>query len=142
MEHYGLSGKKLNFEIMEDTVSQNLENLSSLLQKVKAKGIGVEIDDYGTGHTSLNYLISLPIDAVKIDRSFVTDIDNNRKKYALLCAIVDMAKALELEVIIEGVETAEEMEMLKSFDHVTVQGYYYARPMEEEAFLSKITESV
>jgi len=138
IEHYGLQGRKLNFEIMEDTISQNLENFSILLQKIKERGIGIEIDDYGTGNTSLNYLISLPIDYIKIDRSFVRGIDTNPKKYSLLCAIIDMAKALELKVIIEGVETLLEKEMLDKFDDVIVQGYYYTKPLEEEAFLQML----
>jgi diguanylate cyclase (GGDEF)-like protein len=141
MESYGLAGKKLHFEIMEDTVAQNLENFSSLLQKIKKRGVGIEIDDYGTGHTSLKYLISLPIDMIKIDRSFVSDIDKNHKKYALLRAIVDMAKALEIDVIIEGVETEAENRKVEHFENVTVQGYFYAKPMEEEAFLSMVTQA-
>jgi len=141
IEHYGLEGRKLHFEIMEDTISQNLENFSFLLQKIKERGIGIEIDDYGTGHTSLNYLISLPIDCIKIDRSFVSGIDRNHKKYALLHAIVDMAKALEIDVIVEGVETEQEDEMLHKFKRITVQGYYYCRPVKEEIFLSVIEGS-
>jgi len=138
IEHYGLAGRKLHFEIMEDTISQNLENFSFLLQKIKERGIGIEIDDYGTGHTSLNYLISLPIDCIKIDRTFVTGIDKNRKKYALLHAIIDMAKALEIDVIVEGVETEQEDKMLHGFEQITVQGYYYSKPVREEMFFSNI----
>jgi len=138
LDHYGLSGRKLCFEIMEDTITQNLESLSSLLQKIKDRGIRVEIDDYGTGHTSLNYLISLPIDTIKVDRSFVFGIDQNHKKYALLRAIVDMAKALEIDVIIEGVETVSENKMLCRFKNVTVQGYYYCKPLVGKRFLSLI----
>jgi diguanylate cyclase (GGDEF)-like protein len=138
IEHYGLKGRKLNFEIMEDTIAQNLDNFSQLLHKIKKRGIGIEIDDYGTGHTSLNYLISLPIDSIKIDRSFVSDIDKHQKKYALLRAIVDMAKALELDVIIEGVEREEEAALLSDYTEIKVQGYYYSRPLKKEAFFSLI----
>jgi diguanylate cyclase (GGDEF)-like protein len=138
IEHYGLKGRRLNFEIMEDTIAQNLDNFSQLLHKIKRRGIGIEIDDYGTGHTSLNYLISLPIDSIKIDRSFVSDIDKHQKKYALLRALVDMAKALELDVIIEGVERAEEAALLSDYKEIKVQGYYYTRPLKKEAFFSLI----
>ncbi len=140
IENYGLADSQLNFEIMEDTISQNLENFTHLLSKIKQRNIGIEIDDYGTGNTSLNYLISLPIDTIKIDRSFVSDIDKHPKKYALLCAIIDMAKALELDVIIEGVETEMEIALLRKFENIVVQGYYFTKPLSESEFIALLTE--
>ncbi len=137
-EHYNLVGEKLNFEIMEDTMAQNIDNMTQLLEKIRDLGIGIEIDDYGTGHTSLKYLENLPIDTLKIDKSFIRNIDKNIKRKALFKAIVDMSHALDIDVIAEGVETESEDEIVKDFENITVQGYLYSKPIESADFLDKL----
>ena len=135
---YNLIGKKLNFEIMEETMAQNINNLIQVLEKIRALDIKIEIDDYGTGHTSLRYLENLPIDTIKIDKSFVQDIDKNTKRMALFKAIVDMSKALDIDVIAEGVETQSEDEIIKTFKNITVQGYLYSKPLKSNDFIRKL----
>ncbi|MGB5964956.1 MAG: bifunctional diguanylate cyclase/phosphodiesterase [Sulfurimonadaceae bacterium] len=136
--NYNLAGKKLNFEIMEETLTQNIENLVQLLEKIREMGIGIEIDDYGTGYTSLKYLADLPINTLKVDRSYVRDLDQDTKRKALFQAIVDMSHALEIDVIAEGVETALEDDIIKTFESITVQGYFYSKPTECAIFLDKL----
>lgn len=136
--NYNLAGKKLNFEIMEETLTQNIKNLAQLLEKIRTMGIGIEVDDYGTGYTSLKYLAELPINSLKVDRSYVRDLDKDVKRKALFQAIIDMSHALDLDVIVEGVETALEDDIVKTFESITVQGYYYSRPQEWSTFLDRL----
>lgn len=137
-QNYELVGKKLNFEITEETLTQNIDNLVQLLGKIRALGIGIEVDDYGTGYTSLQYLANLPIDVLKIDRSFVRGIDSDLKKRALFQAIVNMSHALDIDVIAEGVETHREDAVIKKFDFMTVQGFLYSTPIESVDFIEKL----
>jgi len=138
LESYNLKGKNLILEIMEDTVSNNTENLSNLLTQFKELGLKIAIDDYGTGHTSLDYLINLPIDYIKIDRSFVTDIDKETKKFLLLKSIIDMVSTLNMKVIVEGVEDYAEDELIKVFNDMIIQGYLYSKPSKADEFMKKV----
>ena len=99
------------------------------LNLLQQEGISVSIDDFGTGYSSLYYLKRLPINALKIDRSFIRDITTDQNDAQLVETIILMAKNLNIEVIAEGVETKEQLEMIKHFGCGLVQGYYYAKPM-------------
>jgi diguanylate cyclase (GGDEF)-like protein len=136
--HYNLIGKKLNFEIMEETVCKNMDKMVHLLEKIREMDIGIELDDYGTGYTSLKYLATLPITTLKVDKSYVRDIEKDIKAQALFQAIVDMSHALDIDVIVEGVETVFEDDIVKRFGWITVQGYFYSEPMESHVFLDKL----
>jgi EAL domain-containing protein (putative c-di-GMP-specific phosphodiesterase class I) len=136
IQHYGLEGKNLTFEIMENTLPENMELFITLLHDIKKMGITIALDDYGTGHTSLKYLIDLPLDYIKIDRSFVSNVHQNKKKLLLLKTIIDMASILDLNVIAEGVEKEEEDKILKDLSAIcTIQGYLYSKPIEAKALL-------
>lgn len=137
--NYNLVGKKLNLEIMEETLTQNIDNLVFILEKIREMDIGIQLDDYGTGYTSLRYLALLPITLIKIDKSYVRDIDEDIKRQALFQAIVQMAHALDIDVTVEGVETVVEDEFVQNFDAMTVQGYLYCRPIKCSDFLSKLS---
>jgi len=136
MKEYDLTGKKLNFEITEEILIKNTDNLMKTLQDLKALDISIELDDFGTGYTSLQHLAHLPIDTLKVDKSFVSGIDKDVKKRALFKAIVDMSHALNINVIAEGVENSSEDKIIKTFDSITVQGYFYSKPM----YLSTLIE--
>ena len=132
MDAYALGGKNLTFEIMEDTIPDHLESFTARLEKIKSLGFSLAVDDYGTGHTSLTYLLHFPVDYIKIDRLFVRNIHKEHRTYLLFRSIVDMAKALELSVVVEGVECEEEDAIVKRFGDVTVQGYFYSKPVSAE----------
>lgn len=136
--NYELGGKKLNFEITEELLLHYPEQLFETFEALKAMDIGIEIDDFGTGYTSLKYLTDIPVDCLKIDRSFVKHIDSNHKRRALFGAIVEMAEALDIAVIAEGVETEAENEVVRAFESLKVQGYFFGRPMVASRFLEKI----
>ncbi len=133
MDAYALAGKKLTFEIMEDTIPDHLESFTAHLEKIKSMGFSLAVDDYGTGHTSLTYLLHFPVDYIKVDRLFVRNIHKSRRTYLLFQSIVDMAKALELSVVVEGVECEEEDAIVKRFGDITVQGYFYSKPVSAES---------
>ena len=136
LDAYGLSDEQLTFEIMEDTIPDHLESFTSRLDEVKVLGFKLAVDDYGTGHTSLTYLKHFPVDYIKMDRSFIQGIDSDKKGFLLFKSIIDMAKALDLEVVVEGVETAEEDAVLRThFEDLTVQGFFYSKPVMAEMFM-------
>lgn len=135
--NYNLAGKKLNLEIMEETLIQNIDNMVQVLKKIKEMEIGIQLDDYGTGYSSLKHLVHLPISVIKIDKSYVRDLDKDIKRQALFHAIVEMSHALDIDVIVEGVETILEDAFVKKFNSMTVQGYLYCKPIKYSDFLNQ-----
>jgi EAL domain-containing protein (putative c-di-GMP-specific phosphodiesterase class I) len=92
-------------------------------------GIRIAIDDFGTGYSSLSYLNRFPVDILKIDQSFVRDVQNDGEEAVLVSAIIEMGKTLKLQVVAEGVETSQQVAFLKSHDCLEGQGYFYSRPL-------------
>ena len=119
----------LRLEMTEDAVLLKQKTAIVVMQKLRRLGVKIYLDDFGTGYSSLHYLSSLPLDAIKIDRTFVQTMETNQSNYQLVAMIVNIARTLELEVVAEGVESAAQLAILREFDYAAVQGYYYARPM-------------
>ncbi len=119
----------LELEITENLIMDDLENTVNTLQVLKSMGVKLAIDDFGTGYSSLSYLKRFPIDRLKIDKSFVRDIDTNPDDAAISSAVIAMAHNMKLKVIAEGVETEAQLNYLKSRSCDEVQGYYFSRPL-------------
>lgn len=119
----------LDLEITESSLMTNVQNNSNLLRTLVNKGIAVEIDDFGTGYSSLSYIATLPINGVKIDRSFIVNMVEVDTAWKLVSAILAMAKSLELKVTAEGVETKRQVALLAELGCDVIQGYYFGRPM-------------
>ena len=130
----GLLPEYLELEITESMIMQNADRASVLLQRFRDMGTLLSIDDFGTGYSSLGYLKSFPIDAVKIDRSFVRDIPNNADDVAITKAIIAMAHSLKLKVVAEGVENVEQLEFLRENECDLIQGYLFSKPLPADAF--------
>ena len=130
-----LPASSLELEITESMVMEDPERVISLLEKIRIQGIHLSLDDFGTGHSSLAYIKRFPIDCVKIDRAFIKDMPENADNVAIARTIVAMAKALDLKTVAEGVETAEQLELLKSMRCDQIQGYLFSRPLPAEDFL-------
>jgi diguanylate cyclase (GGDEF)-like protein len=141
IEHYDLAGRRLGFEITENILTQNVEGMARQLDALREMGIRIEIDDYGTGYTSLKYLASLPVDTLKIDRDFVQGIHEDTRRFAVFQAIVDMSRALGFEVIAEGVEVPEEAATVTSLGDVVMQGFHFARPMKVDAMVEMLSQT-
>lgn len=122
----------LEFEILETTAMENLEEITQRLYQCRQLGIRFSLDDFGTGYSSLTYFRQLPVDVVKIDRSFVRDILENEQDQVLVQGVVSMAHTLQRQVIAEGLETLEHAIPLISFGCDLAQGYGIARPMEPQ----------
>lgn len=138
LEKHGLRGEQLELEITESLLLNNAEQAIETLHRLKALGVRIALDDFGTGFSSLSYLKRLPIDKIKIDRSFIREIVTDHHDAAITQGIISMAHHLSLIVVAEGVETASQMEFLKRSRCDIFQGYHFARPMPFatlEAFL-------
>jgi len=135
LEETGLDPSLLEMEITESMVMHNVAAAVATLQGLKSLGVGLSVDDFGTGYSSLAYLKDLPIDALKIDRSFVRDIGggDNAQDGVLAAAIVNLGHSLHLKVVGEGVETDEQVRFLKRYRCDEVQGFFYSEPVTPEA---------
>ena len=119
----------LTLEITENLVISNQVNASKILQQLRALGIGISLDDFGTGYSSMTLLNQLPLSQIKIDRSFVHGMEHNKKHMAIVKSTLDLGKTMGLEVVAEGVENAQQAQLLKAMDCPLIQGYYLAKPM-------------
>jgi diguanylate cyclase (GGDEF)-like protein/PAS domain S-box-containing protein len=129
-----LDPKYLELELTESVLMKHTELAASILTILRGKGVQVSVDDFGTGYSSLSYLQKFPLDALKIDQSFVRWITTNPNEATLVSAIIRMGQSLHLRVIAEGVETAEDLAFLKAHDCDEAQGYYFSRPVPAEQF--------
>ncbi len=139
----------LEIELTESTVMQDAAKAVRILNQIKDMGITLSVDDFGTGYSSLSYLKRLPIQQIKVDRSFVMDLPHNHDDVILTQTIINLGKNLRLNVVAEGVETIEQVNMLRDFGCHQVQGYFYSRPVEASQFvlflqkhLKQIQESI
>jgi len=124
----------LELEITESLGMKNPELTLKTLHELKAMGIHIAIDDFGTGYSSLSYLKKFPIDTLKIDRSFVSDIQADSNDAAIVLAIIALAHSLKLKVIAEGVELQEQVDYLLKNGCESIQGYFYSPPVKAEEF--------
>ncbi|WOD61567.1 EAL domain-containing protein [Niallia taxi] len=131
VDKYGLNTKMIELEITESTL-QNMDLSLEILHKLKAYGFNISIDDFGKGYSSLSYLKYLPIDTIKIDKTFVDDITDPVHKGSLVKAIIDMGHNMNFSVIAEGIEQKEQLEFLKHNHCVLGQGFYYSKPLPKE----------
>jgi PAS domain S-box-containing protein len=130
----GLDAKYLELEVTESIMMQQLDNVLQTLRKLKDMNIKLSLDDFGTGYSSLSYLQKFPIDTLKIDRSFVSNIDKPEGS-AIVLAIIAMARALNLQVIAEGVETPSQEQFLLAAGCAAMQGYLFSRPLPADALM-------
>jgi len=142
LESSGLDPCYLELEITENIIMKDLDNAVATLQALKSMGVQLAIDDFGTGYCSLSYLKRFPIDRLKIDQSFVRDIDTNPDDAAITLAIIAMAQSMRLKVIAEGVETEEQLNYLKSSSCDEIQGYYFSHPLPADEITSVLKRPV
>ncbi|MDC0835058.1 EAL domain-containing protein [Geitlerinema sp. CS-897] len=131
----GLDPKCLKLEITETALMENSQRTLSVLQHLKQRQIQVSIDDFGTGYSSLSYLHRFPVDILKIDKSFVQNTEVNPEQFGLVPAILALARATNLKVIAEGVETAQQRDRLARLGCDFAQGYFFAKPLPPEAIV-------
>lgn len=129
MRQSGVRPEQICLEITESSVIKSLETAIYHLNQLKGEHVKIALDDFGTGFSSLNYLNQLPIDFLKIDRSFTSRITDSSKEYTLIKSIISLSHALNLKLILEGIEEKEQLVLIEEMGKAIIQGYYYAKPM-------------
>jgi len=129
INRYGVNPSQLQFEITERMVIKNVEESIAKLNEIRALGIKVAIDDFGIGYSSLSYIVRLPIDSIKIDKSFIQNIESSKEAKAIVSTIINLCKSLKLFVIAEGIERKHELDYLKTNQCDIGQGYYFSKPV-------------
>ncbi|MBR6890007.1 MAG: EAL domain-containing protein, partial [Clostridia bacterium] len=126
----------------ESAYTENANQMIELIQRLRDDGFEIEMDDFGSGYSSLNMLSSLPIDVLKMDMAFVRNIEHSEKDYRLVGVVLDIARYLNVSVVAEGVETGRQLEMLREAGCDIVQGYYFSRPLPPEEFEELIKKEI
>ncbi len=137
----GVDPRDLELEITESVLIQNPETALTRLKELKSLGVQISLDDFGTGYSSFTYLKQFPFDTVKIDRSFIAGVDRDSKNGAIVTAIIQMARSMNLKIIAEGVETQSEYEFLKLHGCDEVQGYLFSPPVPSGKFHELFSQS-
>ena len=130
----GLERNALKLEVTESAYTDNAEQLVVLIERLRKKGFEIEMDDFGTGYSSLNMLSSMPVDVLKMDKAFIQNLGTDEKDVHLVQLILDIAKTLNVPVVAEGVETEDQMKMLKELGCALVQGYFFSHPIPPDQF--------
>jgi len=139
IEHHNWDPDLLEVEITEGLLLDDSPEVNTYISEISNCGVRLSVDDFGTGFSALSYLKNYPVNTVKIDRSFIMDLPGDKENEVLVQAIIAMAHGLRLEVIAEGVETAEQWEYLRNLDCDFVQGYYFGKPMPKAEFEEYLT---
>ena len=138
----GLSGESLNLEITESVLMENIKTAIGVLAQLRERSIGLSIDDFGTGYSSLSYLQSLPITALKIDRSFIKDIDTNSNSLEITSMIINLSNQLKLKVVAEGIDKEAHTNVLRSLSCDYGQGFLFSPPVDATAATNLIAAQI
>jgi EAL domain-containing protein (putative c-di-GMP-specific phosphodiesterase class I) len=138
----GLAAKYLQLELTERVLMRDVESSSLVLQQLKSMGIQLAVDDFGTGYSSLSYLQQFPIDILKIDQSFVSQITGNTDHATIASTIIDMGKTFKHLVVAEGIETQEQRAYLQDHHCAEGQGYLFSRPVDAPLFAQLLKRGI
>ncbi len=134
LERYRIPPRLIEVELTESIIFDNTEAIAEFASRLHKLGLSIAMDDFGSGYSSLNMLKDIPIDVLKIDQGFLKETSNSDRQTIIFDAVARMANMLNINVVVEGVETAEHVNLMKRFDCSVAQGYFFARPMNEESF--------
>jgi diguanylate cyclase (GGDEF)-like protein len=135
IEDSGIAPRRIDFEVTETALIQDFDQADVSLRILKALGVGISLDDFGAGYSSLSYVRRFPIDKLKIDRSFVKDVETDASCRAMVKSVIDMSRNLKLGCIVEGMETDNQVSILRSLGCTTMQGYHFGKPMPSSEVL-------
>ena len=129
IENSGVAPHRIDLEVTETAFMRDFDQASKSLQTLKALGVGISLDDFGIGYSSLSYVHRLPIDKIKIDRSFIKEVETEATCGAVVKTVIDLCRNLKLTCVVEGMETDEQARILRALGCTTMQGYLFGRPM-------------
>jgi len=138
LNEFALPANFLTIELTESAIMSHQDETLLTLDKIKKMGVKVSLDDFGTGYSSLSYLRSFPVDTLKIDRQFIIEAQSEPEVRSIISAIIQMAHALKLDVVAEGVEDDDQLQYLESIGCDVIQGYYFSKPLPQEQALAFI----
>jgi len=141
IQTYHLDSSQITLEITESAIIEDIQKSVHVLKQLKKLGFIIALDDFGTGYSSLTYLQKLPIDIIKIDRTFINNIKPNTEEFHVLRYMIELAHHLNLQVVAEGIETIEQANMVKKYDVDLAQGYYFCRPMPQSRVIEYLKET-
>ena len=134
--------RRIDLEITETAFTHDFEQVEKSVEMLRLLGCGISLDDFGTGYSSLSRLHALPLTKIKIDRSFVTDLHKNPASRKIVKSLLALSRDMDLDCVVEGVETEAEMDALRALGGKMVQGYYYSAPMAADQVLPFLGQSV
>ncbi len=137
MKETGIKPKNLTLEVTESLAINDMERMQEILDRIKKLGVRIALDDFGTGYSSLNHIREIPFDVIKVDQSFIRDLERDEYAKSFIRMVGELAEAIGVNVCIEGVETKRQYEILSEMCVLLAQGYYFDRPMERQAFEKK-----
>lgn len=137
LEETAIDPRNLTFEVTESLAVNDIDRMASILKAIRSLGCRVALDDFGTGYSSLNYIRSMPIDTIKIDKAFVSDMDSDDFSEAFIKTIAELAESLDVDVCVEGVEFDKQIDMIGKFSVNLAQGYYFDKPLIRADFEKK-----
>lgn len=140
LERHGLSAQNLELELTETAAMEDSARTRELFHQLRSLGVGVAIDDFGSGYSSLSYVKNLPFSKLKIDREFVMAVDERRDSRAICAALVELARGLDITVLAEGVESGGEVDTLRELGCSMFQGFFFARPIIASSFIDTVTD--
>ncbi|MFD1878719.1 EAL domain-containing protein [Vibrio chagasii] len=135
VEEIGIAPQRVTLELTENILIKDLHIVEPILRRLRDYGFGISLDDLGTGFSSLNYLNTLPITEIKIDRSFIGKLNSSQHSETLVKAIIDIGASCQMKVVAEGVETPEQMAKLQQYHCDLLQGYYFDKPLTAKGLL-------
>ena len=138
LQKTNLDSKYLTLELTESATLEDIDYSIETIKSLQSLGVKIAVDDFGTGYSSLSYLKNLPINILKLDRSFIAELDRDTSDYSIVQAIIMMTKGLKVKVLAEGVETKNQLDILKELNCDYVQGYYISKPVPKEELLHKL----
>ena len=136
LDEYDIPGNRIELEITENILMQNIDHAIHQLSELTSFGVQIAVDDFGVGYSSLSYLHNLPIHTMKIDRSFISEIQSPHEKHSIVTGLIAMAGELGLDVVAEGVETPVQLEFLRRVECPRTQGFLVGRPVPVSQFAS------
>lgn len=140
LRQYGVLKEKLYLEITESAYMDDPEQLNEIIEHLRSEGFKIEMDDFGSGYSSLNMLADVPVDVLKMDMRFVQNLKSSKKQETMIRLVMDIAKYLDMEVIAEGVSDQSQVDFLRSVGCDIIQGYYFSKPLSEEEFVNHLLQ--